>query len=163
MEYTARKHPRLSNYDYSAAGAYFITICTQNRKRLFSDIEKTDENPPLVQLTAFGKIAEDQLFQLEERYPFVRIGCFVIMPDHIHVLIQLISRGAEENPRTDLNGIICAYKSLVVRQIQNEYRYYDKIFQTSYFEHVLRNRQDYEETEKYIRNNPVRWYFKNRI
>lgn len=163
MEYTARKHPRLSNYDYSAAGAYFITICTQNRKRLFSDIEKTDENQPHVQLTAFGKIAEDQLFQLEERYPFVRIGCFVIMPDHIHVLIQLISRGAEENPRTDLNGILCAYKSLVVRQIQNEYRYYDKIFQTSYFEHVLRNRQDYEETEKYIRNNPVRWYFKNRI
>ena len=160
MEYTTRKHPRLPQYDYSAAGAYYITICTKNRQPLMSAIEKTDGMLPFVRLTAFGQIAENQMFLLEERYPYVRIGCYVIMPDHIHILLQLISRGSGEIERTDLNGIICTYKSLVTRQIQTEYRYYKKIFQVSYYEHILRNRQDYEETEKYIRNNPMRWYYK---
>ena len=160
MEKRQRKHPRLDCYDYSTAGAYFITICTHDRKQLFSNITKTDENPPQIQLTALGTIAQEQLYLLEERYPYVHIGCSVIMPDHIHILLYLSQEDMENTPRYDLIRIIGAYKSLTTKQIQTAYRYFDRVFQTSFFEHVVRNRQDYNEIQKYILENPVRWYFK---
>ncbi len=162
MDYPNRKHPRLNYYDYSTAGAYFVTICIHNRNRLLAEIVKPDDLPPQSQLTGFGKIAMEQLLLLEERYPHVRIGCYVIMPDHIHVLLHLQSRGLDETPRANLNRIIGAYKSLTTRKIQAEYRYFEKLFQASFFEHIIRNRQDYNEIRRYISENPMRWFYKNK-
>lgn len=98
-----RKHPRLKSFDYSMPGAYFITICTQNKRCLLSNIVKevhlsadlksdhhqTAEN----QYTIYGEIAKEQLFLLEKRYPSVKIDRYVIMPNHIHVIIALKSAG----------------------------------------------------------------------
>ena len=65
-----RKHPRMANYDYSAAGAYYITICTHNRRYLLSHILDSGVDPAKTQYTLYGKIAKEQLLLLEKRYPF---------------------------------------------------------------------------------------------
>ena len=149
-----RKHPRLTHYDYSTAGAYFVTMCTQNRRCLLSRVVGRGLAPAEIQYTAYGKIAEEQLFCLEERYPSVRIDQYVIMPNHIHAILLLEAAGA--SPRPTLTDIICAYKSLTTRECK-KINPVDKVFQTSFHEHVIRGRKDYEEIVEYISENPKKW------
>ena len=150
-----RKHPRLDNYDYSTAGAYFITICTQNRHCFLSRIVGRGLAPAETQLTAYGAIAKEQLFLLEERYPTLKIDQYVIMPNHIHLILQ-IEETAGASPRPTISDIICAYKSLTTRECK-KVRPIDKLFQTSFYEHVIRGQADYDEIAAYIVNNPKQW------
>ena len=94
-ELPKRKPTRLKNFDYSSAGAYFITICIKDRKRILSDIIKPvgvgafdDPLTPQIQLTEIGKITEKYLLS-SENIPGVKIDRYVVMPDHIHVIIFL--------------------------------------------------------------------------
>ena len=150
-----RKHPRLESYDYSKGGAYFITICIQNRKCLLSRIVERVHAPAEILHSTYGQIARDQLFLLEHRYPFLKIDQYVIMPNHIHVIL-LLEETAGASPRPTISDIICAYKSLTTRECK-KYRQIDKLFQTSFFEHVIRGRRDYDEIAEYITNNPKQW------
>ena len=150
-----RKHPRLDYYDYSAPGAYFITICAQNRRCLFSTIVGRGLAPAEVQYTAYGEIAQKQLFLLEERYPTLHIDRFVIMPNHIHAIL-LLEEAAGASPRSTLTDIVCAYKSLTTRECK-KVSPIDKLFQTSFYEHVIRGQADYDEIVEYIMNNPKQW------
>ena len=154
-----RKHIRLPNYDYSSSGAYFITICAKDKQHLFSEIIMTETGTPQPLLTPAGTIAKDQLLKLNDRYPHVSVAHYVIMPDHIHMILHLQSHVDDPAPRADLKAILCAYKSLTTRAIKQQYPQISAVFQTSFFEHVIRNRQDYEEKEQYIRNNPAKWYY----
>ena len=164
MEYKNRKHPRISSFDYSSSGAYFVTICAKDRKRLFSVIEKLPNQLPSTKLTPCGEILQQQLLLLENRYPHVKIACYVIMPEHIHILLHLKSKTAQEQDdnrsREDLNAVICTFKSLTTRMIKKQFPEIESVFQTSFFEHIIRNPEDYRETENYIANNPVRHYYK---
>ena len=105
-ELPKRKHPRLDNFDYNSNGAYFITICSQNRRCVFSRIvgQSTDivgqtsdivgrglapaENC-IIEYTQYGKIAEEQLFLLEKRFPCLSVDKYVLMPNHIHAILIL--------------------------------------------------------------------------
>ena len=94
-ELPKRKPTRLKNFDYSSAGAYFVTICIKDRKRILSDIIKPvgvgafdDPLTPQIQLTEIGKITEKYLLS-SENVPGVKIDRYVVMPDHIHVIIFL--------------------------------------------------------------------------
>jgi len=82
-----RKSPRLKEYDYSTTGAYFLTICTQNRKNILSKI--VGEGSPLPQLLPYGEIADRQIQKISEEYPEVSVDCYVIMPNHIHILLSV--------------------------------------------------------------------------
>ena len=149
-----RKHPRLA-YDYSTAGAYFITICTQNRRCLLSRIVGRGLAPAEIQYTAYGEIAQEQLLLLEQRYPSLKIDQYVIMPNHIHAVLLLEeTAGATVSPT--IMDIVCAYKSLTTRKCK-KVQPVDKLFQTSFYEHVIRNREDYNEIAEYIVNNPKQW------
>ena len=150
-----RKHPRLTNYDYSAAGAYYITICTDNRRCLLSHISSWDGDPVKIQHTLYGQIAKKQLFLLEERYPFLKIDQYVIMPNHIHAIF-LVEEAAGASPRPTITDIVCAYKSLPTRECKKAHPV-DKLFQTSFYEHVIRCSEDYYEIAEYIANNPKQW------
>ena len=150
-----RKHPRLARYDYSTAGAYFITICTQNRKCLLSYIAGQKLAPAEIRYTAYGKIAEEQLFLLEKRYPCLKIDQYVIMPNHIHAIL-LLDGAAGASPRPTITDVVCAYKSLTTRMCK-KVQHIEKLFQTSFYEHVIRGREDYDEIAEYIANNPKRW------
>ena len=150
-----RKHPRLDHYDYSSPGAYFVTVCTQNRRCLLSRIVGRGLAPAEIQYTAYGQIAKDQLWLLEQRFPSLKIDQYVIMPHHIHMILVL-EEAAGVNPRPTITNIVCAYKSLVTRQCML-LQPIDKLFQTFFYEHVIRGREDYNEIAEYIVNNPKKW------
>ena len=150
-----RKHPRLDHYDYSTTGAYFITICTQSRRCLLSHIVGSIAAPAEVQYTAYGQIAREQLLLLEQRYPSLKIDQYVIMPNHIHAIL-LLEETAGATIRPTIMDIVCAYKSLTTRQCE-KVQPIDKLFQTSFYEHVIRGREDYNEIAEYIVNNPKQW------
>ncbi len=150
-----RKHPRLSYYDYSTPGAYFVTICAQNKRCLFSRIVGRGLAPAEIEYTEYGKIAQTQLLLLEERYPTLKIDSYVIMPNHIHGIF-ILEDAAGASPRPTVMDIVCAYKSLTTRACKAA-RPIEKIFQSSFYEHVIRGREDYEEISKYIQENPQRW------
>lgn len=155
-----RKHPRLKNKSYSAPGMYFVTICTDNRRRLLSRIEKGEEGRAAVVLTEVGKIAEEQLLGLEQRFPTVVVKKHVIMPNHIHfVLLLKGDEAAGASPRPTVMDAVCAFKSLTTRVCKENKRIDadEKMFQTSFYEHIIRNREDYLEIARYIAGNPGRW------
>lgn len=145
----------MKNFDYSSAGAYFITICTHNRKCLFSHIVGRGLAPAEIRYTAYGQIAKEQLFLLEKRYPFLRIDQYVIMPNHIHVILML-GEAAGASPRPTVPDIVCAYKSLTTRECKKAIPV-DKVFQDSFYEHIIRGKEDYIGIAEYIINNPKQW------
>lgn len=123
--------------------------------------------------TEYGKIAEEQLLLLEERYSNLKVDKYVIMPNHIHVIFVLCDKpvnnaAAGVNPRpteetakhqrVSLMDIVCAYKSLTTRACKR-IRSIDKLFQTSFYDHIIRSKDDYSEVSDYIFNNPMRWQF----
>ena len=125
-----RKHPRLKSFDYSTPGAYFVTICTQNKRCLLSSIVGRGLAPAENHLTEYGKIAMEQLFLLEKRYDFLKIDQYVIMPNHVHVIF-ILSQTAGASPRPTMTDIVCAYKSLTTRECK-KVKPIDKLFQTSF-------------------------------
>ena len=156
-----RKHPRLNHYDYSSGGAYFITICTQNRRCILSRIVGRGLAPAetnAVEHTSLGRIAEAQLLSLTDRYPHLELGRYIIMPNHIHCILILKKDAAGASPRPTVTDIVCAYKSLTARECK-KIGFDGKLFQTSFYEHIIRNKEDYEETTAYILENPMQWFY----
>ena len=95
---------------------------------------------------------------LAQRYPNLTVDRFVIMPNHIHVILFLKNDAAGASPRPTLMDIVCAYKSLTTRECKKS-GFSGKLFQDSFYEHIIRGREDHEEIVKYICENPLRWYF----
>ena len=155
-----RKHPRLDNYDYSSSGAYFITICTQSRRCALSRIVGRGLAPAevsRVEYTPWGTIAERQFRLLEHRYPHLTVDRYIIMPNHIHVILILKSEAAGASPRPTIMDIVCAYKSLTTSECKKN-GFDGILFQTSFYEHIIRGRADYEQIVKYIGENPMNWH-----
>ena len=146
-----RKHPRLKEFDYSTPGAYFITICAHKRRHLFAQITDVPYGDAIIQYTPYGNVAKEQLLQLKKRYPQIKIEHYTIMPNHIHMIISL-----NNEAQSSITDIICAYKSLTV-QACRKMQLQEKVFQTSFHDHVIRNQQDYDEIARYIENNPKQW------
>jgi len=162
-----RKNLRLGQYNYSSRGAYFVTICIQERKRILADIIPPSVGggaldaplPPYIRLTEIGKITEKYLLS-SENIPGVKIDRYVIMPDHLHAIIFLNpneyatrQNGSSRAPTPTnemLPHVISAFKRLCNKEIGS------KIFQRGYIDHIIRDRDDYEARVKYICENPVR-------
>ncbi len=151
-----RKHPRLNNYDYTSAGAYFITICTQDRRCLLSHIVGRGLAPAEIEYTEYGKLAEQELLSLEKRYNGLKIDQYCIMPNHIHFILVLENETAGASPRPTVMDIVCAYKSLATKECK-KYHPIKKLFQTSFYDHIIRNQIDYNEIAQYIIENPQKW------
>ena len=112
-----RKTTRLPGYDYSTEGAYFLTLCTENRQCLLSRIVGTGvpdgpcthNSPPVgtgvpdgpkIQLLPFGEIADKYIKQLNDFYDHITVDSYVIMPNHIHILLSVKDRGPSGRPVT---------------------------------------------------------------
>ena len=141
MSYYSRKSARIPKYDYSTCNYYFVTICTHNRRCIFGLPNEQNE---------FGKIAEEQIRQISMHYQSVKIDHYVVMPNHVHMIIVL------EKEKHDLNQIIAQYKSGVSRCI-HKMNPDIEIWQRSYHDHVIRNQKSYENIWLYIEANPVNW------
>ena len=157
-EFPKRKDPRLKGFDYGKTGAYFLTICTQNRKNILSTI--VGEGSPLPRLSPYGKIVDKWIQKIPNKYSEVSVDCYVIMPNHIHILLSIVKDDGRENPSPTADTIIGWLKYQATKEI-NQFRGTagDKFFQRSFFDHIVRNRDDYYEICKYIYDYPLRWYY----
>ena len=140
MQLPVRLRNRLEKFDYSQNGAYFITICTKDREKFLSEISPEDAR---VTLLPYGKIVESYLLNAPE------IMKYVIMPDHIHLIILL--DGQQIPYGKQVAKIIRSIKTLTTKTIGIS------IFQRSYYDHIIRNRQDFEHVWQYIDHNPHKW------
>lgn len=152
-----RKAMRMREYDYSSAGAYFITICTANRKKLFSDIVGAARVSPENILTEYGKIAKEVIEGLPERFN-IKTDKYVIMPNHIHLIIVVKNDDEREKrgKRSVIDKAIGYLKMNVskkIHQISNE----KEIWQRSYYDHIIRGEDDYMKIWDYIDKNVVNW------
>ena len=154
MELPKRKPTRLKGYDYSTTGAYFITICTNDKKCILGNIVGQGLAPAEIILSQYGKIAKEQLLDLENRYKTIKISKYVIMPNHIHIIIY---NTAGASPCPTISEVICSFKSLTTRICNKLNNKQQKIFQTSFHDHVIRGEEDYQKIWEYIDTNPLKW------
>ena len=147
-----RKSSRLENYDYSSCGAYFVTICTSERQNYFWEkVGATIGRPQDVELSPYGKIVDEAINNIPKIYPAVSVEEYVIMPDHVHLIIFVKS---DESGRP----MVAPTLSRVVQQLKGYVtkRLGKPIWQKLFFDHIIRNGQDYDEHVKYIYENPMR-------
>ena len=165
MNLPKRQPNRLKNYNYNQNGAYFVTICTRDRKKILSEIAVGTPVPGcpqavLPQLLWYGQIAEKYIHEINAHYDHLSIDKSVIMPDHIHFLISL--NGCDEtgivSADIDRTSVIARFVGTFKRFCNKEYK--ENIWQDRYYDHVIRNQQDYDETWKYIEYNPRKWLMK---
>lgn len=148
-----RKSIRIESFDYSSVGAYFVTVCTAKREQILWH-ERRGElcSPADIPLSDTGKIVEREIMKLNSVYPAVRVDKFTIMPDHIHLIISI---NANENGRPQdaptISRIMKQFKGAVTKLAGRT------IWQKSFYDHCIRNRQDYNEIWEYIENNPLKY------
>jgi len=151
-----RRQIRLEDYDYSSCGAYFITVCTQDRAHLFGEIVGATL---CARPNAPDKIVEKWLSELEKKYGGVCVDKFIVMPDHVHFIL----RQAGDHIGSPLREIVGWFKTMTT----NEYirgaksglfsPFNRRLWQRGYYEHVIRNREDYADVWQYIDGNPQKW------
>ena len=162
MEKHDRKSNRLSDYDYSENGAYFITICTRDRKKILSRISVGTPLPGCpqrawLQLLPHGEIADKYIRQIDRYYDHLTVDKYIIMPDHIHMLITVKGHPGRGVPtkQEERSSTIARFVGTVKRFCNKEYG--ENIWQGRFYDHVIRNQQDYNEVWEYIENNPQKW------
>ncbi len=154
MDLPKRKPNRLPEYDYSTPGAYFITICVEKKQCLLGNIVGGGAlDAPKVRLTPFGKIVEKYILS-GNRVPNVRVDKYVIMPNHIHLLLFVDCDGTSWAP-SPTNAVIPHFVSTFKRFCHKEAG--KRFFQRSYHDHIIRGDEDYAKIWEYIDNNPARW------
>lgn len=152
-----RRSIRLRGYDYSQPGAYFVTICSRNRKALFGGIEggKMCLNP-------IGKTIKEQWRIMPKRFPYLTLDMFVVMPNHVHAVFFVGAPLAGARNQT-IGFIIGMYKSLCVqacRPLFNDMltmRVPRTIWQRNYYEHIIREETELQLIRAYIEVNPAQW------
>ena len=144
-----RRRLRLLSYDYSAAGAYFVTICTYRRHCLFSRIETGTSR-----LSTLGRIVVAEWQRTGTMHRGLSLDAFVVMPDHFHAVVLL---DGEVRDRPPLGVVINRFKAAVTRRARRLENGASEVWQRGYYDHVIRNDQDLEAIREYIRANPERW------
>lgn len=175
-----RRTVRLYGYDYSQEGLYFVTVCCQDKICRFGKVE----NGEMV-LNRMGEIAYNEWFKTAELRPNIRLDEFIIMPNHIHGIIEITDNvGANcirpNNENTDNTGvcntplqennnilrspsqtigaIIRGYKSAVTKQINNICKTENvQIWQRNDYGHIIRNTESHQKITDYILTNPLNW------
>ncbi len=176
---------RLQNWDYRWAGAYFITICTQNREHYFGEIANGK-----MQLSQVGVIADILWYQITQHTQNVKLGAFVVMPNHIHGILIInenpgndgdVDNGdnghavetghalslQQQQPKTigqqrfqnigknSIPSIVGSYKSAVTKHTHR--LDFDFQWQTRFYDHIIRDDKSFQTISDYITNNPVNW------
>ncbi len=151
-----RKAVRLQGYDYSKPGAYFITICVTNRQQLLSKIVGDGVlDVPQNQLTRYGNIAEKHILAMGDFYHNILIEKYVIMPNHIHLLLRITETDGTSGRPSPTNSLISKFVGTFKRLCNKEYG--RNIWQRSYHDHVIRGEKDDRKIWEYIDTNVIRW------
>ena len=136
-----RKRIRLQGYDYSEGNMYFITICVKDRLEMLGEIIEDD-----IKLTKEGNIVKQNINKIEQIYKNTIIDEYVIMPNHIHILLLINYKSS-----VTISKIIKHFKTNITREIEYS------IWQKSFYEHIIRNEKEYLKIKEYIKNNVINW------
>ncbi|GMT42692.1 MAG: hypothetical protein IEMM0002_1103 [bacterium] len=169
-----RRSIRLKGYDYSCAGAYLVTICTRGRECLFGEMVNED-----VVLNGMGRMVKTWYLKLPNKFPDIKCDEHVVMPNHIHAIIQNVGtdqgelvgadpRVCPDNEQGERTGsplprVIQWFKTMTtnayIRGVrQNQHLSFPiKLWQRDYYEHIVRNENALNRIRGYIRNNPLQW------
>jgi putative transposase len=181
MKFDPQKHHRrsirLKGYDYTQAGAYYVTIVTHQRGHFFGEVVNGE-----MRLNELGQIAQDEWFKTAALRPYVKLfeDEFVVMPNHVHGIIRIKNDGGGESPVAivgtrrrrapagleqfgkpvpqSVPTIVRAYKSAVtyaVNALQDQRG--AVLWQRNYYEHVIRDEKDLQVKRDYIMSNPLHW------
>jgi REP element-mobilizing transposase RayT len=169
---------RLKDYDYSQAGAYFVTICVQNRECLLGEVVDNE-----MTLNDAGQMVERWWGELPNKFPSIELDACVVMPNHFHGIIVLTDVGGDlcvapggdvhesgqtrrsAPTRPTLPQIVQWFKTMTASEYirgvkQNSWPAFDKHFwQRNYYEHIVRDGPDLTNIRSYITNNPLQWAF----
>jgi len=152
-----RKTSRLLSYDYSSDGVYHVIICSRSKRCIFGTIECGQ-----VCLSREDEIVDKAIRALPEHYPEVKILTYIIMPNHVHILLGIgvtisgkdffdISFDKGSDTHHTLGQIIGSMKSYASKEAASG------LWQSRFYEHIIREQQDYISTIEYIQNNPMKW------
>jgi putative transposase len=179
-----RKPNRMKGYDYSRNNLYFVTSCVKNMECCFGDIVvgtgrdlsvlhvgrdlsvpcdvSENENPfTKIVLNEFGKIMDNQLQWLENQYPYVVLHDYVVMPNHIHAIIEIVRTGRDLSvplPQKikSLSELMGAFKTTSSKLIHLA-GYLDFQWHRSFHDHIIKDESSYLNISNYIKSNPEQW------
>src|SRR3990172_7225774 len=190
MNYTPEIHHRhsirLKGYDYSRAGAYFVTVCTKDRECMFGEVVGGS-----MQLNNVGQMLDKWWIELTNKYPLLEIDEYIVMPNHLHGIIAIIDncrgevsspllkieqegwetqplqktsvqKGGETPPlqKLTLGQNIAYHKYQTTKQINQSHNTPGfPVWQRDYFEHIIRNEEELNRIREYIINNLLQWQF----
>jgi len=155
--------PRLPGWDYGSHGLYFVTICTKDRIPYFGEIiQSSNEDRVFLKHSYIGLIAEKYWLQLPDFYTYVKLDCFVLMPDHLHAILfidkpdkiswEMNKFGVQKD---NLAAILRGYKASVKKYAnENDIEF---AWQPRYYDRVIRDQREYENIRQYIYDNPDNW------
>ena len=166
-----RRSIRLKGYDYTQAGAYYVTIVCKHREHFFGKVVNGE-----MQLNELGKLAQDCWLAIPEHHLHADLDEFIIMPNHVHGILVLddggVRKGVQLNAPTPrdpdnpfsvmsphkraLGVVVRTYKAAVTTGCRGLNRY-DFGWQINYHDHIVRDEQDLERIRAYIANNPLNW------
>jgi len=174
-----RRSIRLREYDYSRAGAYFLTVLTQDRACLFGEV--VDEE---MRLSHMGYLVHQEWTSLPDRFPNIDPDAFIVMPNHIHGIVvitdvdlvgaglvpaQNVNRattpGATTRVAPTVGGIVGAFKSITTVRYAHGVKHYawlpfrGRLWQPNYYEHIIRNEEALKRVRQYIVDTPLCWSF----
>jgi len=192
MAYDPRQHHRrsirLEGYDYASAGAYFVTVCTQDGASLLGVVVDGE-----TRLNDAGRMVQAVWDQLPDSYPGVAVDAFQVMPNHVHGIIVLTgdpvgatpsgcpdptlgqARGPAPTgaarqtrgvaPTMSLEDVVHRFKSLTTNKYARCVRtlgwpaFSRRLWQRNYYEHIIRNEESLNHIRQYIADNPARWAY----
>jgi REP element-mobilizing transposase RayT len=163
-----RRTIRLNGYDYTACGAYFITICAFEKRCAFGRVLDG-----AMQLNVYGKMVRNCWLAVPEHFPHVVLDEWVVMPNHFHEIVitrNVANVGAQhaaplrQAPHVapgSLGAIVRSFKSAVTRRI-NAHRTERnlpivRVWQRNYYERIIRDQKELLDTRRYIIENPINW------
>ena len=174
MDDQEKLHPghhsiRLPGRDYSAPGLYFVTICTHEKVCILGN-----RNGEHLESSRLGQIVHETWIAIPNHFPQVNLHDFVIMPNHLHGLIQIARQvGAQHaaplqptnttnqpHPAVrpgSLGAIVRSFKAAATLRARRELAWKNELWQRNYFERVLRDGQEFSDATRYIRENPLKW------
>ncbi len=181
MRYDLEKHHRrsvrLKGYDYSQAGAYFVTVCAKDHACLFGDVEQGE-----MVLNDAGNMVKKWWLAIPDKYIHVELDECMIMPNHFHGIIKIVGadqcvcpeysnetrkKGEHKNKGEHIGSPLPRVIQWSKTMTTNEYirgietygwvRFNGKLWQRNYYEHIIRNEDELDKIRQYIQNNPLKW------
>ena len=150
-----RKRTRLAGYSYSTYNRYFLTICTKDKVKILSHINVGNEIVSAhIRLSPIGTIVNECILS-SNNMADIEVENYVIMPNHVHILLRYEGNGGSSRAPTPTNAMIPHYISTLKRFVNK--RAGKDIWQRGYHDHIIRNEYDYKSIWNYIDNNPAKW------